>query len=154
MRLIALILAFVLCFVGSAISDNIATPTDIEESVIEEKEIIEEIKEEKTIEEISPTEELVTIEDEDWGNIEIEFERKVYISITHEPHYIGDKISFVATLIDFQPTDEYIIYWQYSKDKVHWINVENEHKKTFTVTITGINYKYWWRVLVEWRNGV
>ena len=165
MRLIALVLAFVLCFVGSAISDSIATPTDIEESVtkeiVEEEIIIEEIQEEEeeelpneVIEEPPPEEakEEIIIEDDDWGEIEIEFERQVFITMDKEPHYIGDEMSFVATLINFQPDDEYIINWQYSKDRVNWINIENEHQQTFTIVVNDINRHYWWRAVVEWRN--
>ena len=124
MKTIALILVFIFCFVGCAISENVATPTDIEEQLVE-------------------------IDDEDWGTIEIEFERRVFISIDKEPQYLGDEMSLVATLVDFQPEDRYTIYWQYSEDELNWINIENEHLQTFTIVIDNTNCNYWWRVLVE-----
>ena len=130
MRFIALILAFILCFVGSAISEDIATPTDIP---IDEEE----------------DEELFTIEDDDWGEIEIEFERRVFISMEKEPKYLGDEMSLVATLIDFQPEDRYTIYWQYSEDELNWTSVEDEHQQIFTVILDSINCHYSWRVLIK-----
>ena len=129
MRIIALILAFILCFIGSAISEDIATPTDI--SIDEEEE------------------ELFTFDDDDWGEIEIEFERQVFIQIDKEPQYLGDEMSLVATLIDFQPEDRYTIYWQYSEDEITWTNIEDEHQQTFTIVIDNINCHYSWRVLIE-----
>lgn len=122
MRFIALILAFVFCFVGSAISE--ATPTDLEEEFIE-------------------------IEEEDWGTIEIEFQRKVFITVDKDPEFIGDEMILVATLIDFQPEDKYTIRWQYSEDGDSWIDMENENQQTFSVIIDKVNCHYWWRVVVR-----
>ena len=119
MKFIALILVFVLCFIGSAISESVATPTD-----------------------------LIEIEDEDWGTIEIQFERRVFISTDKEPQYLGDEMILVATLIDFQPEDRYMIYWQYSEDGENWIDIENEHQQTITIIMDTINCHYWWRVVV------
>ncbi len=123
-RFMAFLLAMICLWCGSAVSEYAATPTDLEE-------------------------ELVEIDDEDWGEIEIEFERKVYISMETEPHYIGDEMRLVATLIDFQPEDKYRIYWQFSLDGLTWTNIEGEHQQTITIVIDNKNYKYWWRVLVE-----
>ena len=120
MKFIALILVFVLCFIGSAMSESVATPTD-----------------------------LVEIEDDDWGTIEIQFERRVFISTDKEPKYLGDEMILVATLIDFQPEDRYMIYWQYSEDGENWIDIENEHQQTITIIMNTVNCHYWWRVSIK-----
>ena len=120
MKFIAFVLVFVLCFIGSAMIENVATPTD-----------------------------LVEIEDEDWGTIEIQFERRVFISTDKEPKYLGDEMILVATLIDFQPEDRYMIYWQYSEDGENWIDIENEHQQTITIIMNTVNCHYWWRVLIK-----
>ena len=118
-KLIALLLALT-CLFGSAMSDSPATPTD-----------------------------LVEFTDDDWGSIDIPFERKVFISMDKKPRYIGDEMSLTAVLVDFQPEDKYIIYWQYSDDKIKWNNLENEHEQTLTIITDNINYHYWWRVLID-----
>ena len=123
MKVIAFILAFILCFVGSAIGENVATPTDMEE--------------------------LIEIDDDDWGTIEITFERKVFISINKEPKFLGDEMILTAILIDFQPEDKYIIYWQYSTDEINWINIDHEHQQNLTIIIDNNNYQYGWRVLIK-----
>jgi len=123
MKLIAFILVFIFCFVGGAISENVATPTDLDEVLVE-------------------------IEDDDWGEIEIQFERRVFISTDKEPQYLGDEMILVATLIDFQPEDRYTITWQYSEDTENWIDIENEHQQTITIIMDTINCHYWWRVVV------
>lgn len=120
MKFIVLILVFVLCFIGSAMSESVATPTD-----------------------------LVEIEDDDWGTIEIPFERRVFISTDKEPQYLGDEMILVAILVDFQPEDRYMIYWQYSEDDENWIDIENEHQQTITIIMNAVNCHYWWRVVVQ-----
>ena len=124
-KFIALVIAFMILCCGSAISEDAATPTDLVE------------------------EELVEIEDDDWGEISITFERRVYISMDKEPQYLGDTMTLTATLVDFQDDDVYTIYWQYSSDQIDWNNVDGEHTQTFTVTIDATNYMNWWRVLVH-----
>lgn len=124
MRFIALIITFILCFVGSAMSEGVATPTDLDEKLFE-------------------------FNDDDWGEIHIEFERKVFITMEKEPKYLGDEMTLIATLIDFQPEDRYRIYWQYSNDEINWTNIEDEHLQTFTIVIDKTNCNYWWRVLIE-----
>ena len=124
MRFIALIIAVILCFVGSAMSEVVATPTDLDEKLFE-------------------------FNDDDWGEIRIEFERKVFITMEKEPKYLGDEMTLIATLIDFQPEDRYRIYWQYSNDEINWTNIEDEHLQTFTIVIDKTNCNYWWRVLIE-----
>ena len=123
-RFIAFLITL-LMICGSAICEDVATPTDLIE------------------------EDLIEIEDDDWGKIEITFERKVYISMDKEPEYLGDTMTLVATLVDFQPEDCYTIYWQYSPDQNQWHNIDGEHQQTVTITIDKTNYKNWWRVLVE-----
>ena len=86
---------------------------------------------------------------EDWGEIEIEFERSVYLTVEKEPEYFGDEMRLLATLVDFQPDDQYTIYWQYSLDEVEWITLEDENWFTFTIIIDENNYNYWWRVVVK-----
>ena len=75
-RFIAFLITL-LMICGSAICEDVATPTDLIE------------------------EDLVEIEDDDWGKIEITFERRVYISMDKEPEYLGDTMILVATLVDF-----------------------------------------------------
>ena len=86
---------------------------------------------------------------EDWGEIEIEFERSVYLTVEKEPEYFGDEMRLLATLVDFRPDDQYTIYWQYSLDEVEWITLEDENWFTFTIIIDENNYNYWWRVVVK-----
>lgn len=103
-KFIALVMAFLILCCGSAMSEDAATPTDLIE------------------------EELVEIDDDDWGEISIEFERRVYISMDKEPQFAGDTMILVATLVDFQPQDRYRIYWQYSFDQITWYDIEGEHE--------------------------
>lgn len=122
-KLIVFLLAFI-CVCGYAIGDSPATPTDLYESYTE-------------------------IEEDDWGELEIEFERKVYITMDKEPEHLNDEMILVATLVDFQPEDRYRIFWQYSVDGEEWYDVENEHKQTFSIIINETNCHYWWRVMVR-----
>lgn len=122
-KFIALVIAFLILCCGSAISENAATPTDIEE--------------------------LVEIEDDDWGEINIEFERQVFLTIGKDPQYLGDEMILIATLVNFKPEDNYEIFWQYSADENLWIPIDGEHEKTLTVIIDENNYDYWWRVSVK-----
>lgn len=122
MKVMAFILAFIFCFMSCAICEDAATPTDLKE--------------------------ITEIEDDDWGIVEISFERKVYISVDKQPEFLGDVMSLTAILVDFQPEDKYIIYWQYSTDKVTWNNIENEHEQILTVIINNTNCNYMWRVLI------
>ena len=123
-KFIVFFLAIIMCFVGSA---HAASPTDLEE-------------------------ELVVIEDDDWGEITITFDRKAFLTISKEPQFFGDEMILVVTLIDFHPTDRYQIYWQNSVDGTHWTSLSNEHQRTLTIIIDRINYAYWWRALVEVEN--
>ena len=121
-KLIALLLCFV-CLFGYACGESPATPTDLEE--------------------------FIELEEDDWGQIDIVFERKVYITIDKKPEYIGDTLVLVATLVDFKPDDEYTIYWQYSTDSSEWINLADEHTQKLIVVTNNDNYANWWRVFVK-----
>ena len=118
-KLMALLLALI-CLFGSAVSESPATPTD-----------------------------LVEIDDDDWGEITIKFERKVYITMDKKPEYIGDTMTLTATLVNFKDGDKYTISWQYAIELPDWLFVEGEHEQVFTIIITPENANYWWRALVE-----
>lgn len=122
-KFIALVIAFLILCCGSAMSEDAATLTDIEE--------------------------LVEIEDDDWGEIDIEFERQVFLTIGKDPQYLGDEMILIATLVNFKPEDNYEIFWQYSTDEILWIPIDGEHEQTLTVIIDENNYDYWWRVSIK-----
>jgi len=119
MKRLCLMLLCLLLIAGSVIAASPATPTD-----------------------------LYTIEDDDWGEVNITFERKVFISIDKAPQFLGDTMVLIAILIDFQPHDKYTLEWQYSIDKINWFNVDNEHELIFTTIINSDNCNNWWRVIV------
>ena len=96
----------------------------------------------------TPTD-LIEIDDNDWGEITIKFERKVYITMDKKPQYIGDTMTLTATLVNFEEGDEYTISWQYAAQLPDWLFVEGEHERVFTIIITPENCTYWWRALVE-----
>lgn len=123
-KFMALLLILCLLCSGSAISD-VATPTDLEE------------------------EELIEIDDDDWGEVNpVLFDRRVFISMEKPPEYFGDTMTLVAVLMDFQPNDQYTIYWQQSTDEINWLNIDGEHQQTYTVIIDETNYLNSWRVLI------
>ena len=121
-KLMALLLAL-LCLFGSAMSESPATPTDIEE--------------------------LVEIEDDDWGNIDIKFERQVYIDVPLSPVSIGENVMFTAILVNFKENDIIKFEWQYTTDLESWSVIEGANKQTYDFILTEENYNYWYRVLVK-----
>ena len=121
-KLMALLLAL-LCLFGSAMSESLATPTDIEE--------------------------LVEIEDDDWGNIDIEFKRQVYIDVPLSPVSIGETVVFTAILVNFKENDIIKFEWQYTTDLESWSVIEGANKQTYDFILTEENYNYWYRVLVK-----
>ena len=121
-KLMALLLAL-LCLFGSAMSESPATPTDIEE--------------------------LVEIEDDDWGNIDIKFERQVYIDVPLSPVSIGENVVFTAILVNFKENDIIKFEWQYTTDLESWSVIEGANKQTYDFILTEENYNYWYRVLVK-----
>ena len=120
-KLMALLLALV-CLFGSAVSESPATPTD-----------------------------LIEIEDDDWGYIDIPLERKVYIIIDKEPAYLGDTITLYAILVDFLPEDEVSFNWQYAleKDNTEWTLIEDAYEQSYTFVLDETNMDYWYRVVVK-----
>ena len=123
-KIIAFILIFS-CICGYALAEDPATPTDLYE-----------------------------IDDDDWGEITITFERQVYIVGPTGPVSIGDEITLTAILVNFKPEDILEFFWQYSTDEENWYYVEaNGNEQTYTFIITLDNYQYWYRVIVRWEEG-
>ena len=120
-KLIALLIALV-CLFGSAMGSP-ATPTDLYEE----------------------------FDDDDWGSIDIEFERQVYIVTDRETHYFGDVLTLTAVLVNFHPDDIVTFSWQYAEDdtELDWIFIEDAHEQTYTTILDEINCSYWYRVIVE-----
>lgn len=127
MKIIALLLAFILCFCiyGSAVSENAATPTDLEEE-----------------------QELIEIDDDDWGDIDIEFERQVYIDGPIISANIGDTVVLTAILVNFKESDIVQFEWQYTTDLENWHIIEGANKQNYDFILTEENYYYWYRVRV------
>ena len=127
MKIMALLLAFILCFCiyGSAVSENAATPTDLEEK-----------------------QELIEIDDDDWGDIDIEFERQVYIDGPIISANIGDTVVLTAILINFKESDIIQFEWQYTTDLENWRIIEGANKQNYDFILTEENYYYWYRVRV------
>ena len=127
MKIIALLLAFILCFCiyGSAVSENAATPTDLEEE-----------------------QELIEIDDDDWGDIDIEFERQVYIDGPIISANIGDTVVLTAILVNFKESDIIRFEWQYTTDLENWRIIEGANKQNYDFILTEENYYYWYRVRV------
>ena len=127
MKIMALLLAFILCFCiyGSAVSENAATPTDLEEK-----------------------QELIEIDDDDWGDIDIEFERQVYIDGPIISANIGDTVVLTAILVNFKESDIIQFEWQYTTDLENWRIIEGANKQNYDFILTEENYYYWYRVRV------
>lgn len=127
MKIMALLLAFILCFCiyGSAVSENAATPTDLEEE-----------------------QELIEIDDDDWGDIDIEFERQVYIDGPIISANIGDTVVLTAILVNFKESDIIQFEWQYTTDLENWRIIEGANKQNYDFILTEENYYYWYRVRV------
>lgn len=123
-KLVALLLALI-CLFGSAMSESLATPTDIEAN------------------------ELIEIDDDNWGEINIEFEREVYIDGPLSPVTIGDTVIFTAILVNFKESDNVQFYWQYTTNLEDWQSIEGANDQTYHFILTEENYNYWYRVLVK-----
>jgi len=120
-KLIALLLALI-CLFGSAMSEP-ATPTDLDN--------------------------LEQFDDDDWGYIEIKFERKVYISMNEGPKEIGDEIILTAVLVDFLEDDIVTFQWQYAIKLPDWIFIDDANEQIYTFILDESNLNYWYRVIVE-----
>lgn len=104
--------------------------------------------------EATPTD-LVEIDDDDWGYVNIQFERRVYIIMEGDPQFFGDTVTLNAILIDFQPEDVVTFAWQYAIDKSsEWLFIDSANEQTYTFVITKENYLYWWRVIVTLEESV
>ena len=91
------------------------------------------------------------LDDDDWGQIDIEFPRKVFLDINKRPQFMGDTVSLVAILINFKDTDKITFYWQYTTDlSADWNDIQDEHAQTYTFILNDINLHYWYRVIVKW----
>lgn len=130
------------------------TETPVVEEPVEEveKETTEEIIAE-VVESEEPSSDVtsgaIEFEEDDWGEITIEFKREVYISFLREPKSIGDTVTLVATLVNFKPEDQYTIAWQYSIDREEWISIEGEDERTYTFILDENNCQYSYRALVN-----
>ena len=158
--------------VAEIVEESVVEEPVVEEPIEEEptevqvaEEPIEEVEEETAIEET--TEEIIAevieseepssdvmsgaieFEEDDWGEITIEFKREVYISFLREPKSIGDTVTLVATLVNFKPEDQYTIAWQYSIDRKEWISIEGEDERTYTFILDENNCQYSYRALVN-----
>ena len=127
--------------------------TPIIEEPTEEPVPVEEVIEATITPEEEPSDDVasgaIEFEEDDWGEITIEFKREVYISFLREPKHIGDTVTLVATLVNFKPDDQYIIAWQYSIDGEEWISIEGEDERTYTFILDEVNCQYSYRALVE-----
>ena len=92
--------------------------------------------------------EQVEFEEDDWGEINIEFKREVYISFARTPKYFGDTATLVVTLVNFKEDDHYVIAWQYSEDGINWINIQGEDERTYTFIVDKFNCHYSYRAYV------
>ena len=121
-RLIAFLLFFI-CLFGVAYADSSATPTDLDD--------------------------LIEIDDENWGEIDIPFERKVYITVDEEPLHIGDLVTLTAVLVDFLPEDNVLFQWEYSADEEDWILIDDATEQIYTFILDEINVHNLYRVVVK-----
>ena len=122
-RLLTLILIFI-CLIDCAYSDSLATPTD-----------------------------LCEFDDNDWGNIDFELERKVFLELLNNQIFYGQKVTLVAILIDFKDTDIYYFQWEESENGEEWWTIQNENQNTYTFILDQSNITHYWRVKVILEEG-
>lgn len=122
-RLLTLILAFI-CLTGCAYGDSLATPTD-----------------------------LCEFDDNDWGNIDFELERKVYLELLNNQIFYGQNVTLVAILIDFKDTDIYYFQWEESENGEEWWVIQDENQNTYTFILDQSNITHYWRVKVILEEG-
>lgn len=122
-RLLTLILVFI-CLVGCAYSDSLTTPTD-----------------------------LCEFDDNDWGNIDFELERKVYLELLNNQIFYGQNVTLVAILIDFKDTDIYYFQWEESENGEEWWTIQDENQNTYTFILDQSNITHYWRVKVILEEG-
>ena len=122
-RLLTLILAFI-CLTGCTYGDSLATPTDLYE-----------------------------FDDNDWGNIDFELERKVYLELLNNQIFYGQNVTLVAILIDFKDTDIYYFQWEESENGEEWWVIQDENQNTYTFILDQSNITHYWRVKVILEEG-
>ena len=122
-KLMALLLALA-CLFGSAVSDSLATPTD-----------------------------LCEFDDNDWGNIDFELERKVYLELLNNQIFYGQNVTLVAILVDFKDTDIYYFQWEESENGEEWWIIQDENQNTYTFILDQSNITHYWRVKVILEEG-
>lgn len=122
-RLLILVLAFI-CLIGCAYGDSLATPTD-----------------------------LCEFDDNDWGNIDFELERKVYLELLNNQIFYGQNVTLVAILIDFKDTDIYYFQWEESENGEEWWVIQDENQNTYTFILDQSNITHYWRVKVILEEG-
>ena len=123
-RLLVLLLIFT-CIFNYANSESLATPSDLCEN----------------------------FEPNDWGQINIEFERKVYIDFLQTPIEYGDEAILVAVLVDFHPNDKCEFIWEESENGNEWWTITNENNQTYSFIFDETNAGHYWRVKVNVREG-
>ena len=96
---------------------------------------------------ISEEEQYEIIEDDDYGQIDLEPQIVIYAD--KDCYHIGETVTLRANLINFFLVPIYTIYWQYSLDEQEWTNIEGAHDTMYQYVITKDNYQYYWRVLVK-----
>ena len=127
MKKLIIILLCCTLILGSAYSEPVATPTDLD----------------------GYSEKYYTFEDDDYGYISLELlERKVFLQFLKEPTYLGDEVTFVAVLVDFRDNDIYRFEWEESEDGEYWWVIVGAYDQTYTFIINQENATHYWRVKV------
>lgn len=116
------LLLIIICIFSYAGAESFATPTD-----------------------------LYYFEPDDWGQIDIKFERKVYIDFLQTPIEYGDEGILIAILVDFQPNDICQYTWEESIDGINWWTIANENEQTYSFIFDETNAGHYWRVKVNVR---
>ncbi len=129
MKQILLILLCFFLFIGIAVCEIPATPTDL----IEDDDYV--------------IEEYDYFDDDDYGYINEHFiPTRIFIDYIDKPLNYGEKVTLVVILMDFFTTSKYTFNWEYSLDGIKWKEVEDEHEQTYSFILNEINCDYYWRV--------
>ena len=93
--------------------------------------------------------EYVEIDDNDFGYIDISLRpRQVFLQWLKDPFYYGEKVSLVAILVNFLPSDTCTFIWEYSIDGNEWNKVNDCNWQICTFTANENTLNYYWRVEV------
>ena len=120
-------------------------PVRADEAIFEPPAIVESYSDVVDIDE-----DLIEIEDDNWGYSDIEHERKIYIDMANMDtlHY-GDEIVLTAILVDFDPEDKLIFIWQYSDDEGDtWYTMIDQADQIYKFILTKDNVDRLYRVQV------